>query len=56
MIAPARVIPVHEMWALTPESTAQTDAALKDYKAGRTVGSKSLDAKLAAKRARRGGK
>lgn len=56
VIAPVRVIPVHEMWALTPESTAQTDAALKDYKAGRTVGSKSLDAKLVAKRARRGGK
>jgi hypothetical protein len=56
VISPVRVILVHEMWALTPESTAQTDAALGDYKAGRTVGAKGLDAKLAAKRAKRGGR
>lgn len=48
VISPVRVIPVHESWAVTPESAAQTTAALKDYKAGRTIGVKVLDAKIAA--------
>lgn len=48
MISPVRVIPVHEAWALAPESVAQTDASIKDYKAGRKVGVKALDAKIAA--------
>jgi hypothetical protein len=48
VISPVRVIPVHESWAVTPESAAQTAAAMKDYKAGRTIGMKALDAKLAA--------
>jgi len=47
VISPVRVIPVHESWAATPESAAQTAAAMKDYKAGRTMGVKALDAKLA---------
>ena len=47
MISPVRVIPVHEIWALTPESTCQTEAAVADHKAGRTVGVKGLDAQLA---------
>lgn len=49
MISPVRVIPVHEAWALTPESTAQTEASLADYKAGRTIGVKSLDARIASR-------
>jgi hypothetical protein len=48
VISPVRVIPIHESWALTPESAAQTAASLKDYKAGRAIGVKALDAKLAA--------
>ena len=56
IISPVRVIPVHELWAITPESVAQTDAALKDYKAGRTIGAKALEAKIggaAPKRSRK---
>ena len=56
IISPVRVIPVHESWAVTPESLAQTKAALKDYKAGRSIGVKALDVKLApgaAKKAQR---
>ena len=49
MISPVRVIPVHEAWAVTPESTAQTEASLKDHRAGRTIGVKPLDARIAAK-------
>jgi Flp pilus assembly protein TadG len=56
VISPVRVIPIHELWALTPESTAQTDAALKDYKAGRTIDSKVLEAKIATTRTGRGKK
>ena len=47
-ISPVRVIPVHESWAVTPESLAQTAASLEDYKAGRTIGVKALDAKITA--------
>lgn len=54
IISPVRVIPVHESWAVTPESLAQTTAALKDYKAGRTTGVKALDAKLVAGGAKKG--
>ncbi len=46
IISPVRVIPVHESWAVTPESLAQTAASMKDYKAGRTIGVKALDAKI----------
>ena len=49
VITPVRVIPVHEEWAVTPESLAQTKAAMKDHKAGRSIGVKALDAKLAAR-------
>ncbi|WP_306599194.1 hypothetical protein [Geothrix sp. 21YS21S-2] len=56
IISPVRVIPVHELWALTPESTAQTEAAMKDYKAGRTLSVKALDAKIAAGSSNRGRK
>lgn len=49
MISPVRVIPVHEAWAVTPESTAQTDASLADYKGGRAIGVKSLNARIAAR-------
>jgi hypothetical protein len=48
VISPVRVIPIHESWAVTPESAAQTAAALKDYKAGRTMDVKALDAKITA--------
>ena len=44
-----RVVPVHEAWAVTPESKAQTDASLADYKAGRAIGVKALDARIAAR-------
>ncbi len=54
VISPVRIIPVHESWALTSESTAQTAAAMKDYKAGRTIGVKALDAKLSAGRGKGG--
>ena len=50
VISPVRVIPIHESWAVTPASAAQTVAALKDYKAGRTMDVKSLDAKITASR------
>ena len=56
MISPVRVIPVHEWWAVSAESVAQTDAALRDYQAGRTMDAKTLEAKLATateKRARK---
>ena len=49
MISPVRVIPVHEAWTVSRESAAQTDASLKDYKAGRTIGVKALDARIAAR-------
>ena len=55
VISPVRIIPLHETWALTADSTAQTDAALEDYRAGRTLGVKALDARIAAG-ARRGRK
>ena len=48
MITPVMVIPKHEAWAVTPESAAQTAAALRDYQAGKTVGVGDLDAKIAA--------
>ncbi|HEX3070319.1 MAG TPA: hypothetical protein VHX14_17260 [Thermoanaerobaculia bacterium] len=48
MTSLVRVIVVREAWAVTPESIAQTDAALADYKAGRTIGMKELDARIAA--------
>lgn len=48
VISPVRVIPIHESWAVTPESAAQTVASLEDYKAGRAIGVKALNAKLAA--------
>lgn len=56
MISPVRVIPVHEAWAGTPESASQTNASLKDYRAGRAIGVKDLDARIATKRAKRGRK
>lgn len=52
LITPVRVVPIHEEWAVTPESRAQTQAALKDHRAGRAIGVKELDAKL-AKRGRK---
>jgi hypothetical protein len=48
VISPVRVVMVHETWALTPESTAQTDASLKDHRAGRVTDVKGLDARIAA--------
>jgi len=44
--------PVSDMsvWAVTPESTAQTNASLADYKAGRAIGVKDLDRILARRR------
>ena len=48
VISPVRVILLHESWAVTPESAAQTAASVEDYKAGRTIGMKALDAKLRA--------
>jgi len=51
--ADVRVVPAHEAWAVTPESTATTDASLADYRAGRTIGVKSLDARIAGRRNRR---
>ncbi len=56
VISPVRVIPVHESWAVTHESLAQTAAALKDYKAGRTIGVKALDVKITAGSAKGGRK
>jgi hypothetical protein len=47
------VVPAHEAWAVTPESTATTDASLADYGAGRAIGVKSLDARIAGRRNRR---
>jgi hypothetical protein len=43
LISPVLVIPRHEAWALTPESTAQTEAALQDYLAGRTMTTEALN-------------
>jgi hypothetical protein len=54
VISPVKVIPIHESWALTPESLAQTDAALKDYQAGRTIGVKALETRIATRSPRRG--
>jgi hypothetical protein len=56
MISPVRVIPVHEAWTVTPESAAQTDAALADYKAGRAIGVKSLEARIASRGRKQGRK
>ena len=53
LISPVRVIPVHELWAVTAESVAQTDAALKDYRAGRAIDAKTLAVKLASAPGRR---
>ena len=50
MISRVRIIPVHEEWAVTPESTAQTNASLADYNAGRAIGVKDLDRILARRR------
>jgi hypothetical protein len=54
VISPVKVFPVHELWALTPESKAQTDAAMEDYKAGRTTGAKGLAARMATQRPKKG--
>ena len=56
VISPVKVILLHESWALSPESAAQTAASMKDYKAGRTTGVKGLDARIAAQSAKRGRK
>jgi hypothetical protein len=56
MISPVKVIRLHEAWALTPESMAQTEASLKDYKAGKTLGTAGLDAKIALAAPKRRGK
>ena len=50
--ADVRVIPAHEAWAVTPESTATTDASLADYQAGRAIGMKSLGARIAGRKRR----
>jgi len=50
--ADVRVVPAHEAWAVTPESTATTDASLADYRAGHAIGVKSLDARIAGRRRR----
>jgi hypothetical protein len=47
MTSLVRVTVVREAWAVTPESIAQTDASLADYKAGRAIGVKDLDRILA---------
>ncbi len=47
IISPVRVIPLHEAWALTPESASQTAEAIVDYRAGRASGTKGLDAAIA---------
>jgi len=36
-----------EIWAVTPESAAQTGAAMEDYQAGRTIGLEALDLLIA---------
>ena len=54
IISPVKVIPLHETWALTPESTTQTEAAMADYKAGRTLGTTALDAQIATQGPPRG--
>jgi len=56
VISPVRVMPVHEIWALTSESTVQTQAAMADYLAGRTIGVAALDARIAAGAPHRGRK
>ena len=57
VISPVKVIPLHEAWAHTPESAAQTEASMRDYKAGRTVaGLAGLDAKIDAAIKKRGKK
>jgi hypothetical protein len=55
LISPVLVIPLHETWALTAESTAQTDAALRDYRAGRALGYEALGEQIAARIGKRGG-
>lgn len=55
LISPVLVIPLHEAWALTAESTAQTDASLRDYRSGRTLDTAALDGKLAARIGKRSG-
>lgn len=48
LITPLRTIPINEEWAVTPESRAQTDEALRDHRAGRAVaGLDALDAAMA---------
>ena len=48
VISPVKVILLHEAWALTPESTAQTASAMKDYMAGKTTGTLALYEAIAA--------
>jgi hypothetical protein len=48
MISPVRAIRVHEAWAVTAGSKAQTEASLADYKAGHAIGVKELDVRIAA--------
>ncbi len=43
MITPVLTIPIHEAWAVTPESRARTAASEKAYKEGRTIGTEDLD-------------
>jgi hypothetical protein len=55
LISPVLVIPLHETWALTAESTGQTEAAFRDYRAGRTIDTAALDGKISARIGKRGG-
>lgn len=43
MITPVLTTPIHEAWALTPESRARTAASEKAYREGRTIGAEELD-------------
>lgn len=47
MITPVLITPIHEAWALTPESRARTAASLEDYRNGRFIGAEELEARIA---------
>jgi hypothetical protein len=54
MITPLITTPVHEQWAHTQESLAQTAAALKDYNEGRTIDPAALNSMIEAELRKRG--
>ena len=47
MITPVLTVPIHEAWALTPESRARTAASEKAYREDRTIGAEELDILIA---------